>query len=70
MEQTELSYGFLRVFAPSDIRGEESCLVYGDTPDDVPVHIVCGKNSQNHLFIITVYIPKMPKCLNPRVRNR
>ncbi|MCP4104062.1 MAG: DUF4258 domain-containing protein [Desulfobacteraceae bacterium] len=54
---------------PSDTRGE-SCLVYGDTPENIPVHIVCGKNSQNHLFIITVYIPKMPKWLNPRVRNR
>ena len=54
---------------PSDTRGE-SCLVYGGTPENIPVHIVCGKNSQNHLFVITVYIPKMPKWLNPRVRNR
>lgn len=54
---------------PSDKRGE-SCLIYGDTPGSLPVHIVCGKNSLNHLFIITVYIPKMPKWKNPRVRNR
>lgn len=52
-----------------DERGE-SCLVFGNTPKNKPVHIVCGKNLQNHLFIITVYIPKMPKWLNPRDRNR
>ncbi|MEE4359155.1 MAG: DUF4258 domain-containing protein [Desulfococcaceae bacterium] len=54
---------------PDDPRGE-SCLVYGKTQENVPVHIVCGKNSRNHLFIITVYIPKMPKWLDPYTRNR
>ncbi|MEA1934147.1 MAG: DUF4258 domain-containing protein [Thermodesulfobacteriota bacterium] len=32
--------------------------------------LVCGKNSLGHLFIITVYIPTMPKWLNPRTRNQ
>ncbi len=54
---------------PSDPRGE-SCLAYGTTQINTPVHIVCGKNSQGHLFIITVYVPTMPKWLNPRIRNR
>jgi hypothetical protein len=52
----------------SDARGE-SCLIYG-VCDDVNIHIVCGKNRQQHLIIITVYIPSMPKWLNPYMRNR
>ncbi len=53
----------------SDTRGE-SCLVYGRTDNGTDVHIVCGRNRQGHLFIINVYIPGMPKWLNPRIRNR
>ncbi|MBF0204137.1 MAG: DUF4258 domain-containing protein [Desulfamplus sp.] len=53
----------------ADTRGA-SCLVYGTTENAVPVHIVCGKNKQNHLFIITVYIPSLPKWQTPHVRNK
>ena len=54
---------------PFDPRGE-SCLVYAVIRENIPVHVVCGKNSLDHLFIITVYIPAMPKWLNPKTRNQ
>jgi hypothetical protein len=54
---------------PDDPRGE-SCLVLGFTPEGTPVHIVCGRKSAGHLFIITVYIPTMPKWRSPESRNR
>lgn len=38
----------------SDTRGE-SCLVYGRTDEGTDVHIVCVRNRQGHLFIITVH---------------
>jgi len=47
-----------------------SCLALGFTQENIPVHVVCGKTSANHLFIITVYIPKMPKWKNPDTRNQ
>ena len=52
-----------------DPRGE-SCLVLGFNQDGNPVHIVCGKNPSEHLFVITVYIPKMPKWKDPYRRNK
>jgi len=64
-----LKNGEIIEYYESDTRGE-SCLVYGITDNGTAVHIVCGRNRQGHLFIITVYIPCMPKWLNPRVRNR
>ncbi len=54
---------------PFDPRGE-SCLVYGTIRENIPVHVLCGENFLGHLFIITVYIPTMPKWLNPRTRNQ
>jgi hypothetical protein len=54
---------------PDDPRGV-SCLTLGYTTDGIPIHIVCGRTSSNHLFIITVYIPKMPKWKDPHTRNK
>jgi hypothetical protein len=67
--ESVLKKGEIIEYYESDIRGE-SCLVYDRTDNGTDVHIVCGRNWQGHLFIITVYIPKMPKWLNPRLRNR
>jgi hypothetical protein len=52
-----------------DPRGE-SCLVCGKTSGGRFIHIVCGKNHQKRLFIITVYVPMMPKWMTPFERNR
>ncbi len=54
---------------PDDPRGE-SCLAVGFTPEGTSVHIVCGKNPSEHLILITMYIPTMPKWRNPYERNR
>jgi len=53
---------------PDDPRGE-SCLTLGFI-DDKPIHFVCGKNRAEHLVLITVYIPSMPKWKDPYTRNR
>ncbi len=53
----------------NDPRGE-SCLVLGFIPEQIPIHVVCGKNHSGHLFIITVYIPAMPKWRDPYTRSR
>ena len=54
---------------PDNPRGE-SCLVLGFTPDGIPIHCVCGRNPARHLVLITVYIPTMPKWVDPYTRNR
>lgn len=54
---------------PDDPRGQ-SCLVIGLTPEGKSVHVVCGKNPSGHLILITIYIPTMPKWLDPYTRNR
>ncbi len=54
---------------PTDPRGE-SCLVVGILENNIPVHVVCGKNRNGNLVIITVYLPKMPKWLTPYQRSR
>jgi len=52
-----------------DPRGE-SCLAVGYTHEGTLVHVVCGKNSLEHLLLITVYIPTMPRWKDPHTRNR
>ena len=54
---------------PTDPRGA-SCLIVGYTKSKKPIHIVCGKTNLGGLLLITVYIPKMPKWLDPKTRNR
>lgn len=46
----------------------ESCLVVGFTYNGKPIHIVCGE-IKKQLAIITVYIPKPPKFINPYYRG-
>lgn len=54
---------------PDDPRGE-SCLVLGFAPDERAVHVVCGRNKDCHLLLITIYIPSMPKWKDPYTRNQ
>jgi hypothetical protein len=50
-----------------DIRGE-SCLILGFA-NQTPIHIVCGWGGEK-VVIITVYIPKPPKFINPKTRGK
>lgn len=52
---------------PKDPKGS-SCLVLGYAKGR-SIHIVCGKAKNNWLLIITVYIPVLPKWLNPKTRG-
>src|SRR3990167_9157607 len=53
---------------PEDPRGKSS-LVYGYSKNQA-IHIVCGKNKQDKLVIITVYKPTLPKWKNTTERNK
>jgi len=53
---------------PDDPRGH-SCLVLGYT-EHGPVHVVCGLSRQGRLYIITVYVPSLPKWVDERRRAR
>ena len=53
---------------PNDKRGH-SCLVLGYSGNK-PIHIVCTTLPNKWLRIITVYIPKKPKWINPEHRRR
>ena len=57
---------------PNDPRGE-SCLVLGFSGTR-PIHIVLGwatkkQDGSKRLRVITVYIPSLPKWINPRTRG-
>ncbi len=51
---------------PDTGRGE-SCLVVGFT-GDLPIHAVCGWRGEK-IVLITVYIPRPPKFLDPWTRG-
>lgn len=53
---------------PTDPRGP-SCLVLGSV-NRRPVHVVCGLTKQGRLFLITIYVPTLPKWKDERTRNR
>lgn len=53
---------------PDDKRGK-SCLILGYS-NVRPIHIVCSKTKIGWLKIITVYIPKLPKWVTPKQRNK
>jgi hypothetical protein len=53
---------------PTDPRGP-SCLILGFSKDGRPIHIICGKLPTNIVRLITVYIPSLPKWLDPRTRK-
>ena len=52
---------------PDDTRGP-SCLIYGETLNGRPLHIVCT-SVKPVVFFITVYEPRYPKWLTPIKRN-
>jgi len=52
---------------PKDPKGP-SCLVFGYAMGR-PVHVVCGRAKNDWLLIITVYIPKPPKWIDPKTRG-
>jgi hypothetical protein len=51
----------------SDTGRGESCLIVGFA-DKTPIHVVCGTRSEN-VIIVTVYIPGLPKFLDPWTRS-
>ena len=53
---------------PGDPRGA-SCLVLGFSRKR-PIHVVCAMLPTGWARIITVYIPRLPKWLNPRERRK
>jgi len=57
---------------PNDPRGE-SCLILG-VAGTRPIHVVLGwavrkEDGSKRLRVITVYIPSLPKWVNPRTRG-
>lgn len=51
---------------PDTGRGE-SCLIVG-LAEDIPIHIVCGWRGED-VAIITVYVPRPPKFIDPWTRG-
>ena len=51
---------------PDDGRGE-SCLLLGFS-DNIPIHVVCGWRGKR-IVIITVYVPKPSKFIDPWTRS-
>jgi hypothetical protein len=65
VEQTLLGGEILEQY-PDTGRGD-SCLILGFA-GDVPIHVVCGWRGED-LVIITVYIPRPPKFVDPWTRR-
>ncbi len=53
---------------PDDPRGA-SCLVLGAMNDGRPLHVVLTMLPIDAVLFITVYIPTLPKWLDPRTRQ-
>lgn len=53
---------------PDDPRGP-SCLILGYGEEGYPIHVVCGKTPSDSMRIITVYIPSLPKWIDPKTRR-
>ena len=64
--ETALLNGKILEDYPDTGRGE-SCLIVGFA-GDLPIHIVCGWRGEK-VVIITVYIPTLPKFLDPWTRR-
>lgn len=66
--KTAILKGELLEDYPDDPRGH-SCLMLGTAEDGRPLHIVLTILDQiEEVLIITVYIPALPKWLDPRTR--
>lgn len=66
--KTAITNGEIIENYPEDKRGG-SCLILGYA-NVQPVHVVCGKSKTGWLKIITVYIPKPPKWITPKLRGK
>lgn len=51
----------------SDTGRGKSCFIVGFS-NDIPIHIVCGWRG-NKVSIVTVYVPKPPKFIDPWTRG-
>jgi hypothetical protein len=65
VEEALLSGGILEQY-PDTGRGE-SCLIVGFA-GDVPIHVVCGWRGEK-VAVITVYVPRPPKFVDPWTRG-
>lgn len=65
VEEALLSGEILEQY-PDTGRGE-SCLIVGFA-GDVPIHAVCGRRGQK-VALITVYVPRPPKFIDPWTRG-
>lgn len=52
-----------------DARRGPCCLMYGDTQEGRPIHVVCTTGRADNLFVITVYEPKPPTFVTPTQRS-
>ncbi|MGQ9628281.1 MAG: DUF4258 domain-containing protein [Anaerolineae bacterium] len=67
VEEALLSGAILEDY-PDTGRGE-SCLIVGFATDGTPIHTVCGWRGED-VVIITIYIPRPPKFIDPWTRRR
>jgi hypothetical protein len=66
--KTAILNGELLEDYPNDPRGH-SCLMLGTAEDGRPLHIVLTILTQvEEVLIITIYVPTLPKWLDPRTR--
>ncbi len=65
--RSALLNGEILEYYPDTGRGE-SCLILGYAGNK-PIHVVCGWR-KDAVVIITVYIPRPPKFVDPRTRRR
>ena len=68
IEESVLLSGELLEDYPDDPRGH-SCLVLGFTRDGQAIHTVWGLLSSDWVRLITVYIPRPPKWIDPWTRG-
>jgi hypothetical protein len=66
IEAAILEGEILEQYPDDDGRGV-SCLLLGFS-DNIPIHIVCGWRGAR-IVVITVYIPKPPKFVDPWTRS-
>ncbi|RJP44869.1 MAG: DUF4258 domain-containing protein [Desulfobacteraceae bacterium] len=66
IEEAILNGGIIENYP--DLGFGESCLVLGFS-ENIPIHIVCGWRGEK-IGIITVYVPKPPKFIDPWTRRK
>ena len=48
----------------------ERLLIYGEMPDQIPLHIVCDLSDEDVMYIPTVYIPSKEDWIRFQIRKR